>query len=540
MPALRKRFLLHLAAQAHLTESGRVRRELVDRTAGTLSLAMQYRHELPRRTKLRTATIPLLECPVAQFLQVDPISPSQDIVGQLPVQALAVLGLLAVQFCQPLLVRLLAAAHHPAVRSRQGLTPFAHPALAAFGPHPAVRRVVVGVVGPPLPLDLPLQHPDLGIPPFQSGGKQPQRGVGLAHDRDRLRPDVQADGPLPKRVLRFLVRAARTHQLDIEAAAPVQLAAHDPHELDWAGQAVPDDRIICRYDRFEGQLAAALDMPDHLVVLPAQAGGIGLAFHRVELALAFEARPALLSQQVVVDRPKGPASHRLHHQRVEMIPQIAVPKLFGPGMQVILTKADCLAGLAEGSAASLAFQRLWLPCLHLPGGLIPGRPAQGLPAPQRFSQAGVVHLPGSFQPFEHDHFLRRADRQWDLGDESGRLAPFHSSPFLVLDVLFDDFQRRSADRADKKRTGPQRQHMAFEDWELLPQQPGTAPFQLLDQPVDPELWIHLHQQVYVIGHDFHFYHGCLQLKRSCCDDLFQTNIDPLTSTRRRYLGHQTM
>ena len=81
MPALRKRFLLNRTTQACLTESGRVRGELVGDTTGTLSLAAQHFHELPRCTELRTATIPLLESPVAQLLHFDLIPHPQDLIG---------------------------------------------------------------------------------------------------------------------------------------------------------------------------------------------------------------------------------------------------------------------------------------------------------------------------------------------------------------------------------------------------------------------------------------------------------------------------
>ena len=115
-------------------------------------------------------------------------------------------------------------------------------------------------------------------------------------------------------------------------------------------------------------------------------------------------------------------------------------------------------------------------------------------APQRFSQAGVVHPPGSFQPFEQDHFLRWTDHERDLGDEGGRFAAFHSDAFLVLDVLLDDCQRR------------------------------------------PALRIHLHQQVHVVGHDFKLDQITLKLTYGLDDDLFQANIYPIDQHLAAVLG----
>ncbi len=59
--------------------------------------------------------------------------------------------------------------------------------------------------------------------------------------------------------------------------------------------------------------------------------------------------------------------------------------------------------------------------------------------------------------------------------------------------------------------GPQRRQATFERRELLTQQPRAAPFHLFDQPMDPELRIHLNQQMNVVGPYLQFYQVGLKL-----------------------------
>gem|GEM_PF-5601386 len=244
MPPLREGLLFNRTTQADLTEFGRPGRELIRDTAGAFSLAAQHRYERSRRSELRTATKHLLKSLVAQLLQVELIAQSQYFIDQLPVQALTMLGLLAVQFRQPLFIGSLAVGDNPGPPAFFGPAPFAYPTLTAFRPDPAVRLVVVGIVGSPLSCDLPLQTGDFLVASFQFRPKQAQFGGGFSHNRYRLRPDVQAHRSDAQCVFGLLIGPTLVDQLHVEAVAPIQLAPHQAHVLDRAVQAVLGDGIV--------------------------------------------------------------------------------------------------------------------------------------------------------------------------------------------------------------------------------------------------------------------------------------------------------
>lgn len=213
-------------------------------------------------------------------------------------QALAIFGLLAVQFGQAALVVALPVGNNPGVPAGFGPALLADPAFATLRPHPAIGVVVVGIAGPALSFDLPLQGGHLPVTPVEFGGKQPQFRQGIGHKGDGLGAYIQAYLALTQAVFGFPVGLTLAHELNVEAIAPVQLSPHQPYVLDAAVQAVLDNRVVSGNNRLKNQFAAILDMPDQLVVLPAQTTAIGLALHRIKLVLAFEAGFAALTQDV--------------------------------------------------------------------------------------------------------------------------------------------------------------------------------------------------------------------------------------------------
>jgi hypothetical protein len=73
---------------------------------------------------------------------------------------------------------------------------------------------------------------------------------------------------------------------------------------------------------------------------------------------------------------------------------------------------------------------------------------------------------------------------------------------LLLDVLFDDRERRTAHGSDEIAMGPKRWQTASEPPEFLPEHPGGIPLHQPDEAMDAKLRINLYEQVYVVWHDF--------------------------------------
>ncbi len=144
LPALGARFLLDPAT---VTRLGEPRTPGVDRDDGPASTHSQTGQSLDkhaRRTEVDRLPVGLLPRPIGELLQVKGAAQPQHPMGQLPVAALARGGQLPVQLAPPGLHLPLAFGHLPALR-------------APLDPAPLV--VVGRVVGPPLPVELPIQPP---------------------------------------------------------------------------------------------------------------------------------------------------------------------------------------------------------------------------------------------------------------------------------------------------------------------------------------------------------------------------------------------
>jgi hypothetical protein len=104
-----------------------------------------------------------------------------------------------------------------------------------------------------------------------------------------------------------------------------------------------------------------------------------------------------------------------------------------------------------------------------------------------------------------------------------RLLAHSLLPFLVLNILFDDRERRSANGTDKIAVCPERRKSPLQGWKLLPQVATTPTLDGAYQPVNTELWITLDQQMHVIRLDIQAQDLCLMRDADLTDDLLQTS-----------------
>lgn len=95
---------------------------------------------------------------------------------------------------------------------------------------------------------------------------------------------------------------------------------------------------------------------------------------------------------------------------------------------------------------------------------------------------------------------------------------------LVLHVLLNDFERCAAHGGAKITVCPEGGYTGFEPFKLLPENTAGTAFRLLDELVDTELWIYLHQKVNVVGHDFHCHEVAFGLRCNLSNDYFQALI----------------
>src|SRR5438045_9555075 len=107
---------------------------------------------------------------------------------------------------------------------------------------------------------------------------------------------------------------------------------------------------------------------------------------------------------------------------------------------------------------------------------------------------------------------------------------------LVLDVLLDAREWRSAYGAHKIASGPQRGEFPLQYRKFRPQEPRGTPFDEPHQPMDAKLWVTLHQQMHVIGLDIQAQDLCLMKSTHLTDDLFQPYGDLLYQHLAPILG----
>ena len=234
-------------------------------------------------------------------------------MGELPVTALARGGQLPVDFAPPGLHLPLALGHLPAL-------------FASLDPSPLV--VVGRVVGPPLPIELPIQAAQGSCIGSHLGAERlEERGLPGDH-RDGRGAQVQPHDPAAQVVLRLLVRRPLAHQLGVEAIPLAELAPHQAHVLHRAGEPVGLHRIMRIQPRLKLQ-----SLPLHVRPAPAGAAGVGLALDGVQLVPALEPDPAGLPQEQPIGGAVRATGEGLDDEAVQMLAQPGMAELLGRGVQ---------------------------------------------------------------------------------------------------------------------------------------------------------------------------------------------------------------
>ena len=212
-------------------------------------------------------------------------------------------------------------------RGRQLPVDFAPPSLhlpLALGHLPALPApldpapfiIVRWVVGPPLPVELPVQPTQGACIRSHLRTERLEERCLLRDHRDGARSQVQPDDPAAQRVARFLVRRPLAHQLGGEAVPLPQLAADQAHVLHRAGESVRLHRIVRIEERRQHQ-----SLPFHPVPAPAEAAGVGLALYRVELVPTLEPDPADLPHEQPIGGLIGARGQRLDGEAVQVFPE---------------------------------------------------------------------------------------------------------------------------------------------------------------------------------------------------------------------------
>ena len=162
--------------------------------------------------------------------------------------------------------------------------------LASLDPAPLV--VVGRVVGPALPIELPVQPTQRLRVGSHLGTERLEERCLLGDHRDGRGSQIQPDDPAAQLVLRLLVRRPLAHQLGVEAIPLPELAADQAHVLDRAGEPVGLHQIVRIEERLQLQ-----SLPLDAGPAPAEAARVGLALDGVQLVPALEPDPAGLPQR---------------------------------------------------------------------------------------------------------------------------------------------------------------------------------------------------------------------------------------------------
>src|SRR5258706_7053278 len=370
MPALGTGFLLDPATVARLGYPGSPGIDVHDRPASTLSQARQPLDKHPRRAELDRLAIGPLPRAIGKVFELEGAAQCQHPMGELPMTALARGGEFPVELTPTGLDLALAFGHLPA--------------LAALL-HLATRVVVFWIIGPTLPIEVPLQAAQCLRVRSYLGPEGLEQRLLLAHYGNRTGSQAESDNPGSQAMLGLAVGFAFADELRVEAVALPQFAAHQPHILDRTGQPMVHHRITPIQDCRQHQA-----LPFHPIFTPADAADVDFALDRVQLVLALKAHALRLAQQQAVGRVIRPAGEFLDGQAIQMVSQPGPSERLRIGMQRIRRKSVLAPSLGKEPfpLRILAGQRPsaleGFGLAHQP------RPNAGL------SQTGIVHLTRGF------------------------------------------------------------------------------------------------------------------------------------------------
>jgi hypothetical protein len=71
---------------------------------------------------------------------------------------------------------------------------------------------------------------------------------------------------------------------------------------------------------------------------------------------------------------------------------------------------------------------------------------------------------------------------------------------------------------------------------VFPQEPGRPAFDELNKPMNTVLWVHINEQVDVIGHDFQLQQLCSYVSTDLGDNGLERHVNPIDQDRTAVLG----
>lgn len=97
----------------------------------------------------------------------------------------------------------------------------------------------------------------------------------------------------------------------------------------------------------------------------------------------------------------------------------------------------------------------------------------------------------------------------------------HLDVLLVFDILLNHRQRRSAASDDAIAVSPERRDSSPKCPEFLSHYPGCVSLDILNEPVDAELWVYFYQKMYMVCHHLKLYYLRLKLGRLLAYELLK-------------------
>jgi hypothetical protein len=364
--------------------------------ASSCNHALDGVYKAPRGTQPHASAKAALPALVADLLDPQIIAQADDLVGQVAMQAAPVRGQLALGRRQAPTGLQIAVTFPP------------HTPLLAFVSFfdAALCIIVLGIVGPALPLQVALQPAALARIGRQFLGQQQQVcWTDLGDDGQRRGPQIESHRALARPVFRFLQRMTFQYELHRVHEAPAVGAsclgrggwlAQQAHVLDALLESVVD-HLVLPVDQGRDPLAVptepALGAVRSRLQVEAQARGVGLALHRVQAStLAAKAHPAGLTYADAIGRLVGPTRQLLGHEAVDMGSQPAGAQALGRLVQAVFREAIARAQTSEDLPAS------GLVGTGHAASSLPGRVSLHAPETlQRLGEQGIVELAGAFK-----------------------------------------------------------------------------------------------------------------------------------------------
>ena len=393
--------------------------------ASSCNHALDGVYEAPGGTHSHTSAKAARPSLVADFLDPEIIAQADDLVGQVAMQAAPVRRQFALGRSQTPAGLLIALT----------LPPHAAPLASASFFDAALRIVVLGIVGPSLPLQMALQPPASALIGCQFlGQEQPARWALPRYDGQRGWPQVESYRSLARRIFGLLQRVPLENELHTVHEAPTVGTLcqgrgcpmpEQTYVLDALLQSVVD-RLVLPVNQDRDLLAVPTEPAQvafgSLLQVKAQPRSVGLALDRVQAAtFAAKAHPASLAHADPIGCLIGAAGQLLGHEAVDVLGEPTGAQALGRLVQAVFGEPILRAQASKGLPASE------LVGTGIVAGLLPGWVS--LHAPESFhrlGEQGIVELASTFKVSMQPGRLLRVHLQEQGENKRGRWLVSHA------------------------------------------------------------------------------------------------------------------